>query len=388
MKFISISVILLAMMTHLLHAQNEPNVEWVKNFGGSGVDIGYYVQQTQDKGYVIVGETFSFDDTEYGDVYLIRIDSLGNLEWQKTFGGSSEFWGEDWGSCVQQTQDKGYIITGTTQSFNDTIYEDVYLIKTDLSGNLEWQKTFGGIYEDRGNFVRQTQDKGYIITGSTQSFNDTINGDFYLIKTDSFGNLQWQKTFGGSGEEEANTVQQTNDNGYIIIGKGKVSNSYYAYLIKTDSLGNLQWQRTYGENEEECGNFSGQQTIDKGYIITGLIRTSEEILPKIFLLKADSLGNLQWQNTFGGNERTWSNFVQQTQDKGYIVVGFIDGGRDVYVIKMDSLAIHQWKKTFGGAGYDEGYCVQQTQDGGYIITGEYFNISSNDKNVYLIKIEP
>lgn len=191
MKFLLIKIIIIILGLNIGYIYAQGLVDWTKTFGGSEDDKGFDVQQTQDKGNVIVGETFSFGDDEFGNVYLIKKDSSGTLKWQKTFGGHNEFWGEDWGSSVQQTPDKGFIITGCTQSFNDTIYRDVYLIKTDSSGNLQWQKTFGGSYEDVGNFVQRTQDKGYIITGFTQSFSDSIEGDVYLIKTDSLGNIQW-----------------------------------------------------------------------------------------------------------------------------------------------------------------------------------------------------
>lgn len=389
MRLIKIVGIVLVTMVAFIQAQT-PLVEWEKNFGGSEVDKGYDIKQMQDKGYIIVGETYSFGDDEFGDVYLIKTDSSGNLKWEKTFGGHSEFWGEDWGSSVQQTQDKGCIITGSTQSFNDTIYRDVYLIKTDSSGNLQWQKTFGGIYEDVGNSVQQTIDKGYIITGCTQSFNDSIEGDVYLIKTDSLGNLQWQKTFGGSGEDAGFSIQQTNDKGYIVIGKKEISDISYAYLIKTDSLGNYKWEKTFGGCESKCGTYSGLQTVDKGYIITGLTVQGNQKYTDVYLLKTDSLGNIQWEKTFGGNKGDYGNFIQQTKDKGYIIVGetqFLNNNKwDVYLIKTDSLGNLQWQLSEGAAGYDEGHAVQQTQDGGYIIVGEYFKTSEEDKDVYLIKI--
>ena len=159
---------------------------WTKTFGGTNNDEGCSVQQTQDGGYIIAGGTNSYGAGN-GDVYLIKTDASGNQQWYRTFGGSSG----DWGSSVQQTTDGGYIITGSTYSYGAG-YEDVYLIKTDTSGNQQWYKTFGDSSYDDGSSVQQTSDGGYIITGTTRSYG--VGGDdVYLIKTEANGNTM--KTF-------------------------------------------------------------------------------------------------------------------------------------------------------------------------------------------------
>ena len=240
-----------------------PAVQWEKTFGGSDWDYGYSVQQTSDGGYIIAGDAFCEPGSV--DVYLVKTDSAGNLLWQKTFGGSDY----DWGHSVQQTSDGGYIIAGTTYSFGAGS-DDVYLVKTDSAGNLLWQKTFGGSEWDGGNSVQQTSDGGYIIAGRTESFG-AGSGDVYLIKTDSEGNQKWQQTFGGSNSDWGYSVQQTSDGGYIIAGVTDYYPDDYVgdvYLVKTDSAGNLLWQKTFGGSVWDCG-YSVQQTSDGGYIIAG-----------------------------------------------------------------------------------------------------------------------
>ena len=220
---------------YLIKTDGSGNKVWEKTFGGSSYDYGYSVQQTSDGGFLIVGNTYSLGDGSL-EVYLIKTDVSGNKVWEKNFGGSSF----DFGYSVEKTSDGGFVIIGFTTSFGAG-QEDVYLVKVDAEGNKIWEKTFGGFLEDQGNSIQQTSDGGFIISGFTESLGAGYF-DVYLIKTDANGKKIWEKTFGGSSFDWGYSVQQVSDGGFVITGKTFSSGAGGSdvYLIKTDSEGNVK----------------------------------------------------------------------------------------------------------------------------------------------------
>jgi len=346
---------------------------WERNYGGVGYDFGYSVQQTTDGGYIVAGYTQSFGN--YYQVYLIRTNASGDTLWTRTYGGTSI----EWGYSVQQTSDGGYIVTGGTTSFGND--EQVYLIKTNASGDTLWTRNYGGAVRDRGNSVQQTFDGGYIVVGNTNSFGSGYQ--VYLIKTDTDGDTLWTQTYGGVGSF-GYSVQQTSDSGYIVAGN---DSSLDVYLIKTNASGDTLWSKTYGGTSIEWG-YSVQQTSDTGFIVAGGT-TSFGNSDQVYLIKTNASGDTLWTRNYGGTGRERGNAVQQTSDGGYIVAGYAESfGNDfqVYLIKTNASGDTLWTGNYGGAGNDGGYSVQQTSDGGYIVAGRTESFGDSVQ-VYLIKTD-
>ncbi|MBA7530076.1 hypothetical protein ES705_22279 [subsurface metagenome] len=326
-----LGVIVCILYSSFLFAQG-PDTLWTKTYGGVDIDRGYSVQQTTDGGYIITGNTKSFGAGGY-DVWLLKTDANGDTLWTKTYGGT----GHDYGESVQQTTDNGYIIAGYTNSFGAGNY-DVKLIKTLMNGDTLWTKTYGGLDTDYGYSVQQTTDNGYIIAGYTKSFG-AGGYDVYLIKTDMIGNTLWTKTYGGVDDERAWLVQQTTDNGYIIAGETESFGvgREDAWLIKTDMNGDTLWTKVYGGTTYDYAK-SVQQTTDNGYIVVGETKSFGAGGYDLWLLKTDANGDTLWAKLYGGPMDEYGLSVQETTDNGYIITGwtksFGAGGADLWLLRI------------------------------------------------------
>jgi hypothetical protein len=388
MKYLSKLILVFVLSIIRLFGQ-APDTAWARTYGGNNGDYGYSVQQTSDGGYIVAGYTLSYG-AGGDDVYLMKTNSSGDTLWTSTFGDEYS----DVGQSVQQTADDGYILTGATNSYDpEWGAYDIYLLKSDADGNEDWHKVIRYDQdlpgtEEWANSVKTTSDGGYVLAGEINDYDPDKWNEALLIKTDANGNVLWKKLFGGSGRDGAKSVQQTTDGGYIIAG---FTGSFGVelrdvYLIKTDAGGNQVWSKTFGGSGYD-GATSVCQTFDGGYIIAGYLNSLD-----IYLIKTDANGNEVWSKTFGGEQVDIAHSVQQTSDGGYIIAGFTEsyaeGGEDVYLIKTDSDGNEVWSKTFGGPDDDCGYLVQQTSDGGYIIAGYKGSYGATKDDVYLIKVKP
>ncbi len=368
-----------------------PSPHFCKAIGGKKLEAGVSLIQTSDGGYAITGLTKSFSAGGH-DVYVVKLDATGNLQWTKTIGGPES----EEGNSLIQTSDGGYAITGFTKSFG-TGELDVYLVKLDANGNLQWTKTIGGKKEDMGTSLIQTSDGGYAIAGYTYSFG-AGESDLYVVKLDANGNLQWTKTIGGKKEDVGLSLIQTSDGGYAITG---TTTSFGAggkdvYVVKLDANGNLQWTRTVGGPGNEVGS-SLIQTSDGGHVIAGTTASFGAGEADVYLIKLDANGNLQWTKTIGGPEHDRGRSLIQTSDGGYAITGttssdelaayFGPAEADIYVVKLDANGNLQWTKTIGGPEHDRGLSLIQTSDGGYAIAGSTQSFGAGEWDVYVVKLD-
>jgi hypothetical protein len=369
-----------------------PDTLWTRTYGRPDYDEGFSVQQTSDGGFIATGFTEGLGGG-LRNVYLVKTDSDGDTMWTKGYGGP----GIHFGHSVEQTTDGGYIIAGGSSDYSQIA--DVYLVKTDSLGDTLWTKLYGGVEYDEANSVQQTSDGGYIVVGFTQSFGATI-ADVYLLKTDANGDTLWTKMYGWPLWEEGRSVQETED-GYIITGYRTVTSSpngpdSYVLLIKTDFNGDTMWTRLYEALDEEYRDegYSVDQTSDGGYIISG--ETWYPGTPAweidVYLIKTDADGDTQWTRTYDALASTDIGFsVQQTQDGGFIVAGYSNNvtyNHDVYLIKTEADGDTVWTKRIGGPTTDEGYSVQQTSDCGYIVAGWTLSYGVGGHDLYLVRTEP
>ncbi len=363
-KFLLLHFALL--MVHYACGQNPLVKMWDKRFGGSDGDALYSIQQTSDGGYILGGYSSSMisgdktQDSRGGwDYWIVKIDSFGNIQWDKDFGGSDD----DRLFSIQQTADSGYILGGYSLSNisgdktqNSWGLIDYWIVKTDSLGNKQWDKDFGGTDEDVLFSISQAIDGGYILGGysySGISGDKTQNSwgltDYWIVKTDSLGNKEWDKDFGGILVDVLYSIQQTDDDGYILCGYSKSPTSgdktqdswgdFDYWIIKIDSLGNKKWDKDFGGINLDMP-YSIQQTFNGGYILGGY--------------SASPISGNKTQNT-------WNN------------------GLDFWIVKTDSLGNQQWDKDYGGTSADELYKISITSDGGFLLSGDSYSQISGDK---------
>jgi methyl-accepting chemotaxis protein len=359
----------------------EPFVFEQKMYGGIGDEHSTCTQPTSDGGLITT--------VHDGDrSYILKTNNLGNKEWQKNIDLTSV--GVVWCNSIQQTQDGGYIIAGEIDVQSTGILafnHQILLIKTDAAGTQQWYKTIGGETKDIAYSVQVTPDGGYIIGGSTEKYG-TLLRNSYVVKTDSSGKIIWEKSFGGNLDNIAYCLQVTSDGGFVIAGFISTLNARWdIYLIKLDSSGNEMWEKTIGGARNDVA-YSIQTTSDGGLIIAGSTASFGTNLD-IYLIKTDSSGNKVWEKNIGGPLDDFARSIQVTPDGGYIIAGqtlSFGGKLNVYLVKVDSSGNKMWEKNFGGEEDDIAVSVQVTTEGGYLTVGDSNSFSAGYSDVYLVRL--
>lgn len=384
-----------------------PVMQWQKSYGGSNQDLAYCIRQTNDGGYITAGYTNSIDGNVTSsngdaDFWVVKTNSNGVLEWQKSFGGSNY----EYAFSIEQTSDNGYIIAGYTASNNGNItlnrgVTDYWIVKLSMTGILQWQKTYGGSSIDYSYSIKQTSDGGYILLGETLSNDGNVSlnhgsFDLWVLKLSSTGIIQWSKTYGGSGGDYASKIITTSDGGYIIAGNtysndGDVTGYHQEkdyWIVKINSIGTIQWQKTLGGTNWDNLN-EIIQTSDGGYIGVGqsMSNDGDHLSPTTsqgWVVKLSSIGVLQWEKTIGNNYVLGLTSVKEKSTGEYIIAGCINYdiysspiSQNYWITKINNSGTIQWEKMFGGSDIDIVNDIILTSDGGYAVTG-YSNSTNGD----------
>jgi uncharacterized delta-60 repeat protein len=341
--------------------------QWLRSYGGTGYDIANFVQATSDGGCIVAGDTGSFG-AGGEDVWVLRLDQEGNIQWQRSYGGTDD----EVANSIQETSDGGYIVAGDTWSFGAGD-DDFWVLKLDQYGNIQWQRSYGGSDDDIAFSIQETSGGGYIVAGITGSFG-AGGGDIWVLRLDQYGNIQWQKCYGGSDDEYALSIQESSDGGYLVAGYTESfgAGAWDAWVLKLDQNGNVQWQRVYGGSSLEVA-FSMQATSDGGCVMAGATGSFGAGGGDVWVLRLDQNGNIQWQKCYGGTDFDAASCIQVTSDGGYIVAGgtesFGAGDGDAWVLRLDQYGNVQWQRVYGGSYVDRPFSIQVTSDGGYIVAG-------------------
>jgi hypothetical protein len=302
--------------------------------------------------------------------------AFAHITFERTYGDTAY----DHGRSVEQTRDGGYVIVGWTDSFG-AVVTDVYLVKTDSLGDKLWSRTYGGEDTELGYSIVETKDGGFVIAGDLRKPSSGVR-DIYLIRTDSAGDTVWTRCYGGADRESGRSVRGTQDGGFIVAGYSSESmwDDADVYLLKTDSLGEMIWTRTYGGEGNDAA-YSVQQTSDEGYIIAGYSQTDRR---QVYLLRTDSEGNVIWSQAYGGSGWDEGFSVDQTFDRGYVVTGSTLSN-EALLIKVNSSGDSLWSRVYPGGLW--GYSVRQTTDEGYIIAGTMEGLAGDWYDLYLLKTD-
>jgi len=351
------------------------SVMWSQTYGGEGEEVAHWLVETSDGGYAIAGYTGGI-----GDFWLVKTDVNGNMEWNQRYEPIKY---DRVGSFVE-TSDGGFAIAGGSSNF--------WLIKTDENGDLQWKQTYGAFVSGgRAYSLVETLDGGYALAGETWTIGEGST-DVWLIKTDMYGNFEWNGTYGSAGGDSANSLTVTSDGGFALAGSvwSTNSSSYDFWLIKTDTNGVMQWNQTYDYNKWwEDANFV-VETSDGGYVIAGIAAFPPPLPVSYFwLIKTDAYGNMEWSKTYGETEYEKANSIVMTSDGGFAIAGFkstsFTGSKDFWLVKTDANGNIEWSQTHGGSESDIAHSLVETSDGGYALAGETYSLGAGDSDFWLVK---
>lgn len=387
MKHISI---LLLFVASICSAQ-PPDTVWTQTFGGNHRDFGFAVAESNDGGYVLCGRLQSYLPWEDRDVYLVKLNDAGDSVWTKRYG-SPDIWEEGWD--IAATHDGGYIVAGFIGLEN--VSTDIYLLKLDGLGNLEWERTYGGPDVEEANAVKQTPDGGYVVVGRTESYGAGLS-DSYIIRTDEVGDTLWTKTYGGVFHEVGRDVVVLADSGFAVASSNTSDGpgATAVELRQLDENGASIWDRRYGGYNLDTPRCL-IRCLPSGYLIGGTtLSFAPTTKTEAFMIRVSGEGDSLWMRTYGYRDSSEIFYsVAQLPDDGFILTGSTGStseGADlasIYLVRTDSLGDLEWSSIHGGFDHQSAEAVLVTSDNGLLVcgwTGEWWGM--NDVDLYAMRFE-
>ncbi|GAB4343271.1 MAG: hypothetical protein Kow0037_31250 [Calditrichia bacterium] len=363
-----------------------PDTLWTATYGGTNIDVIADILPLPEGGFVATGYTRSYGTAAGRNLWLLRADSAGTLQWSYGYGVNDD----EEGFAVQPTADGGFLAAGYTKSLGNG-KKDVFLVKTDQDGNQLWLKTFGGSEDDECYSMIRCADGGYLLGGVTSSMGNGSR-DGYLIKLDSLGNFLWEKTLGGMSSDGIMDIIQTGDGGFAFTGwtfsegPGFLGN---AWLGKTDSTGQLQFSKAFGGSDVDRGN-SLLQLSDGGFLLTGYTDSYGAGNYDVLLIRTDASGNQEWLKTFGGSGRDYGNAILPMPQGGFLIAGYTlsfgAGGDDVFLVGTDAAGNWQWQQTYGGSASDVANTAAPAGMAGFWIAGHTLSSGAGLHDGYVIRL--
>ena len=370
------------------HSNTKCGSSWVrfyKTYGNQNYDFGRSIIQTENGDYIALGYT-SILGNSANNIMLKRINSIGELIWEQEMNFSQT----DKGNSLISIEGEDLIILGERTSVVNGS-SDISLVRTNSFGTIEWELEFGTNQDEIGRSIKQTIDGGFIVSGQTVSPNTGFNY-VYLLKINSQGIEQWEKSYGGEGDDIAYSVIQDIDGGYIVAGvtRSNGDSDGDGFLMKTDTDGNQIWYKTYGGNQTDIF-YEVNSTNDGGFLLVGQTNSYGNGANDAFLVKVSSNGDTEWTQTFGSTGTDYARSGSQTIDGGYFFTGYSDsygeGGFDVWWVKIDQNGNFERDGVYGYGSDDRAYSGIQTIDGGYVITGFTKSNNQNIPDLLIIKID-
>jgi hypothetical protein len=328
----------------MVKADHTGDTTWTKTIGGSQPEYAYTTIPTSDGNYFVIGYTLSYG-AGGSDSYLIKMNGSGDVLWTKTYGGI----GDDEGKDIVPTADGNYVIVGRSESTSLGNHQ-IYLMKIDLSGAVIWTKYYGGSSYETARSVRECPDGGFIIVGQTLSYGPS-NGNIFMVRTNSSGDTIWTKTYGGSNIDDGNAVVANPDGTFIIAAE---TNSFGAgdfdiQIFKADSNGNMVWNKYYGGDKKDVSKRL-EPVSSGGYIVSGISRSFGWVDPQMWLLRINSAGDTLWTRDFGSYNHEHCYSAKPTPDGGFMAVGHSKSygpTMKIMFVKLDS------QGTFGSTAVPE-----------------------------------